>query len=58
MTHPIGLHCPRCQSTTLRTIDTRKINSTIRRKRECHKCGAQFYTTEAVQTDAHEVRAS
>jgi transcriptional repressor NrdR len=46
-----GLHCPRCNSTTLRTIDTRKTGKTIRRKRECHHCGAQFYTTEAVQTE-------
>lgn len=50
-----GLHCPRCDGTTLRTIDTRKAGDTIRRKRECHHCGAQFYTTEAVQHD--EVKA-
>lgn len=53
----IGLHCPRCQSTSLRTIDTRKTDGTIRRKRECHHCGAQFYTTEAVRTDTREAKA-
>ena len=52
MTHPIGLHCPRCQSTSLRTIDSRKVGNTVRRKRECHKCRARFYTTEAVQAGA------
>ncbi|WP_287186930.1 hypothetical protein [Mesorhizobium sp.] len=52
-----GLHCPRCQSTSLRTLDTRKTGNTIRRKRECHHCGAQFYTVEAVQTDTHEAAA-
>ena len=47
---PSGLHCPRCDGTTLRTIDTRKAGDTIRRKRECHHCGAQFVTTEMVLT--------
>ncbi len=55
MKSPTGLHCPRCHSTALRTLDTRKADDTIRRKRECHKCGAQFYTTEAVQTGKKEV---
>lgn len=50
----IGLHCPRCQSTSLRTLDTRKAMNTVRRKRECHHCGAQFFTVETVQTDNHE----
>ena len=57
MKTPTGLHCPRCQSTTLRIMDTRKVDHTIRRKRECHHCGAQFYTTEAVQTGKNEVAA-
>ena len=57
MKSPSGLHCPRCQSTTLRIMDTRKVDHTIRRKRECHHCGAQFYTIEAVQTGKKEVAA-
>jgi transcriptional regulator NrdR family protein len=52
-----GLHCPRCQSTQLRTIDTRKTDNTIRRKRECHRCGEKFYTTESVQGGKSEVPA-
>jgi transcriptional regulator NrdR family protein len=46
-----GLPCPRCASVTLRTLDTRKAAETIRRRRECHHCGAQFYTVESIQTE-------
>lgn len=46
---PDGLHCPRCQSTMLRTLDSRKQNGTVRRRRQCHKCDERFYTVEAIE---------
>lgn len=52
MKAPDGLHCPKCQSTVLRTLDSRKQNGTVRRRRECHKCGERFYTVEAVEERA------
>lgn len=41
-----GLSCPHCTSERLRTIDSRKKEGTVLRKRECHDCGHRFTTTE------------
>ena len=45
------MHCPFCQHTDTRVIDSRvaEDGSTIRRRRECEKCGERFNTFETVE---------
>lgn len=43
-----GIPCPRCKSASSRTVDSRKKGEVIRRRRECHHCGALFSTEEKV----------
>jgi transcriptional repressor NrdR len=42
------MHCPRCEATGTRVIDSRDLDagSTIRRRRECEACGHRFTTYE------------
>ncbi len=42
------MHCPFCQATDTRVIDSRARAEgfTIRRRRECSQCGARFNTSE------------
>jgi transcriptional repressor NrdR len=45
------MHCPFCQHTDTRVIDSRvaEDGATIRRRRECEKCGERFNTFETVE---------
>ncbi|MBP3087772.1 transcriptional repressor NrdR [Corynebacterium sp. sy017] len=45
------MHCPFCQNTHSRVIDSRVIESgaAIRRRRECEECGGRFTTVEKAQ---------
>lgn len=45
------MRCPRCQAQDTRVIDTRVIEEgiSIRRRRECPKCGFRFSTTEEIE---------
>jgi len=45
------MHCPFCQHTDTRVIDSRvaEDGSTIRRRRECEKCGERFNTFETAE---------
>ena len=43
-----GMHCPYCQNPETKVVDTR-INEdghSIKRRRECLKCGRRFTTVE------------
>jgi len=45
------VHCPYCQHTDTRVIDSRvsEDGATIRRRRECEACGERFSTLETVE---------
>ncbi|MBC7233865.1 MAG: transcriptional repressor NrdR [Chloroflexi bacterium] len=40
------MRCPYCQEGDSRVIDTREVGNTIRRRRECPRCGQRFTTYE------------
>ena len=45
------MRCPSCQNNNTRVIDSRPVdeNRSIRRRRECEKCGYRFTTFEKVE---------
>ncbi|MBP3973974.1 transcriptional regulator NrdR [Pseudoxanthomonas spadix] len=45
------MHCPFCQNTDTRVIDSRvsEDGATIRRRRECEACGERFSTLETIE---------
>ena len=45
------MHCPYCQHTDTRVIDSRvsEDGATIRRRRECEACGERFSTLETIE---------
>ena len=45
------MHCPFCQHTDTRVIDSRvsEDGATIRRRRECEACGERFSTLENIE---------
>ncbi|MGY0505511.1 transcriptional regulator NrdR [Luteimonas sp. e5] len=45
------MHCPFCQNTDTRVIDSRVSDdgATIRRRRECETCGERFSTLETIE---------
>ena len=44
------MRCPYCNFDDSKVIDSRSVNDTIRRRRECLKCDARFTTYERLQT--------
>lgn len=40
------MRCPYCHHDDSRVVDTRKVGSAVRRRRECLKCGQRFTTYE------------
>lgn len=44
-----GLACPSCGKHMLRTVESRKADGTVRRRRECVKCGERFTTIEVIE---------
>lgn len=40
------MHCPYCHEGDSRVVDTRAVGDTVRRRRECLKCGQRFTTYE------------
>jgi len=42
------MFCPYCQEGDSRVLDTRKVGTGIRRRRECLRCGQRFTTYERV----------
>jgi len=43
------VHCPYCQHTDSKVIDSRDVDAGIRRRRECLKCQSRFTTYERVE---------
>jgi len=46
-----GVPCPSCNSTMTVVKDSRPHDRTIRRKRECSRCGTRFNTHETSEAD-------
>jgi len=44
------MKCPYCSYNDSKVVDSRNVNDTIRRRRECLKCDARFTTYERLQT--------
>jgi transcriptional repressor NrdR len=44
------MKCPHCGFEDSKVIDSRDVNETIRRRRECLGCGLRFTTHERIQT--------
>ena len=44
------MKCPYCNYNDSKVIDSRSVNDTIRRRRECLECDARFTTYERLQT--------
>ncbi len=42
------MHCPKCESASLRVIDSRDNDGSIRRRRECGDCSHRFTTHERI----------
>ncbi len=40
------MHCPYCQQGDSHVIDSRQVGTTVRRRRECVRCGQRFTTYE------------
>lgn len=43
------MRCPACQSPDLRVIDSRDSEESVRRRRECERCGQRFTTYERAE---------
>src|SRR5262245_50505514 len=43
------MRCPKCTSDTLSVIDSRGDGNSIRRRRQCGKCGFRFTTFERIE---------
>ncbi len=52
------MRCPRCKDIDTKVIDSRVIEDgfTIRRRRECNKCGYRFTTYEKIELDIMVVK--
>jgi len=46
------VHCPYCNSPDSKVTDSRSVAESIRRRRECARCGLRFTTYERVQSTA------
>ena len=46
------MRCPFCDSRDTKVIDSRDVDSAIRRRRECLRCSLRFSTMERTQTTA------
>ena len=46
------MFCPFCNNDNSKVIDSRDSGDSIRRRRECLRCGLRFTTYERVQTRA------
>ena len=44
------MHCPYCNDTDSKVIDSRDALDDVRRRRECSRCGLRFTTYERIQT--------
>ena len=43
------MNCPNCQYSDSKVIDSREVNESIRRRRQCLNCGYRFTTYERLQ---------
>ncbi|XJS11322.1 transcriptional regulator NrdR [Aerococcaceae bacterium WGS1372] len=43
------MECPKCHSQSLKVVDSRPTDDTIRRRRECLNCGYRFNTHERIE---------
>ena len=52
---PAAVQCPYCSNENSKVIDSRDAGDSIRRRRECLRCGLRFTTYERVQTRALQI---
>jgi transcriptional repressor NrdR len=50
------MHCPFCESSSTRVVDSRTSESGVRRRRECESCGNRFTTYERVEASMSVVK--
>lgn len=48
-TRLLDMKCPYCSNIETKVVDSRQVESRIRRRRECGKCGKRFTTFERVE---------
>ena len=44
-----GIHCPNCDSTFSRVVNTELAKESIKRRRECLECGVRWNTYECME---------
>lgn len=42
------MHCPSCQSTQTKVLDSRKLPEGVKRRRQCSKCRHIYFTMEVL----------
>src|SRR3954451_10681199 len=50
------VRCPSCESEANRVLETRRVDGSIRRRRECASCSGRFTTWERTERNALAVR--
>jgi ribosomal protein S27AE len=48
-----GILCPQCGTNSSRVVDSREIPGTIKRRRECVRCGGRWNTYETMPGFQH-----
>lgn len=51
------MNCPHCSETSHKVIDTRDTGESIRRRRQCQKCGQRFTTYEHISANLLVVKS-
>lgn len=51
------MNCPHCSNTSHKVIDTRDTGDSIRRRRQCQKCGQRFTTYENIAANLLVVKS-
>ena len=49
------MDCPHCGFENSRVIDSRDVNKSVRRRRQCPSCGSRFTTYERIETRSLQV---
>ena len=50
------MQCPNCNSTDLKTVDSRTSDDKHRRRRECLGCGGRFTTYEITEKEYNRLK--
>lgn len=50
------MQCPNCNSTDLKTVDSRASEDKHRRRKECQSCGGRFTTYEITEKEYNRLK--